>query len=166
MHFKPLSCSFCNVFFRFCRCSSSVAPPVRMSSRYTTTPGRSLVSLFMISWKYPGAELMPNGCLIWRKTPLGVLRARCYWLSGASPIFECGISAKSIFVKNLLLGNFLIKSSGNGFWCCWVCSCGFTVTAYSPHARNLTFNPIPFFRIGSIHKFGPGSRITIWTVIY
>ena len=48
---------------------------------------KSLVSCSIISWKYPGTNLIPNGNNICNSTPWWVLSVNLFWLSGANLIW-------------------------------------------------------------------------------
>ena len=52
---------------RFARCSCSVAPVTRMSSRYTQTRGIPWRRFSITLWKMDGGDAIPNGSLVFRE---------------------------------------------------------------------------------------------------
>ena len=60
-----------------------------MSPRYTATLWRSQVRRSTISWKYPGADYMPNGMLVCKSTPQWVLLA--FWWQFYLVVCTCQI---------------------------------------------------------------------------
>ena len=96
LHRSPLSCRRCSNARRFRRCCHASAPPTSRLSIYTATPWRSHVSLSIIFWKYPGAEVIPKGNRVCNSIPLWVLSANRLWLSGANMTWLYA-SARSIF---------------------------------------------------------------------
>ena len=142
-------------------------PLTWVSSIYTATPLRSLVSMSIISWKYPGAELMPNSKHIWSNPSMGTkhqppLTIRCQHnlvvsisCSPRSNVWEWVPNVfimESLAACNTKPSCCLTRSAGEG---------GMTLTSPPVSTRKRVPVTRSTTKNRQLEKNGPGMRVAI-----